>query len=158
MLDILVNMTPTGEDFIHTNCHRNISPDCYIVDFAHPGISANIPNKLYLGNRVRRKGTRFLKSLPGHWHQHDIPACSLASILSTTTTAKWTSIDDFSKLAKKQGFFVSIWKIPAIRENNHNWANLARITVPMVRWGWPKPIGKKHNSSCLDELNTSEIE
>ena len=82
--------------------------NCNIVDFAHPGISANIPNKLYLGNRVRRKGIRFLQSLPGNWHRHDIPACSLAFILSTTTTTRWTNIDDFSELAKKQGFFVSI--------------------------------------------------
>lgn len=106
-LDILVNITPTGEDFLHTNCHRYISPDCYIVDFAHPGISFNIPNKLYPGNRVRRKGTRFVQSLPGNWRHDDIPACSLASILTTTTAMKWKGIEDFIMLAKRQGFFIS---------------------------------------------------
>ena len=105
---ILVNLLPTGEHFLQTNCHARISKDCIIVDFARPGIPATIPHTRYQGNRVQRKGIRFLLSLPGDWERHHIPACSLASLLAMKQKPVWGGFSEFCEEAKKQKFFVSL--------------------------------------------------
>lgn len=105
---ILVNLLPTGTHFLQTNCHEYISPHCIIVDFARPGIPATIPHIRYMGNRVQRKGMRFLLSLPGGWECHHIPACSLASLLAIRQRPTWNNFDEFCQIAKKHRFFVSL--------------------------------------------------
>lgn len=107
-LHVLVNLLPTGTHFLQTNCHEYISPDCIIVDFARPAIPEKIPHIRYMGNRVQRKGIRFLFSLPGNWACHHIPACSLASLLAIRQRPTWNTVDEFCQIAKKHRFFVSL--------------------------------------------------
>ena len=107
-LHILVNITATGDYFLQTNTHQYISSDCIIIDFARPGIPDVVPNKLYMGNRVHRKGIHFAMSLPGDWDHQHIPACALASLLSTMTKSTWSDIDEFCSIAKQHKFFVPL--------------------------------------------------
>lgn len=106
--NVLVNLLPTGTHFLQTNCQAYISPECIIVDFARPGIPTTIPHTHYMGNRVQRKGVRFILSLPGDWERHHIPACSLASLLALKQKPNWENVAEFCKAAKKQRFFVSL--------------------------------------------------
>lgn len=107
-VNILVNLTPTGTHFLQTSIHTHISSDCVIIDFARPGIPSSIPHTVYMGNRVQRKGIRFIFSLPGDWEQYHIPACSLASLLSTLQKPTWETVDEFCKMAKENRFFISL--------------------------------------------------
>ena len=107
-VDILINLMPTGKHFLQTNCHEHLSPECPIIDFAHPGIPPRIVNTTYMGNRVQREGLRFLLRLPGGWNSDEIPACSLPSMLAAMTNKKWSTFEEFSIIAKETGFHVPL--------------------------------------------------
>ena len=107
-IDILINLMPTGKHFLEANCHIHLSSQCPIIDFSHPGISPRIVNEIYMGNRVRRKGIRFLLSLPGGWKNNEIPACSLPSMLAAMSSQKWNTFEEFTVIAKEAGFRVPL--------------------------------------------------
>lgn len=107
-LNMLVNITPTGTHFLQTNIHTYLVPNCIIIDFSRPGIPPTISNTVYRGNRVQRKGIRFILSLPGDWDHYHIPACSLASLLATRQQPTWETVDDFCKTAKENRYFISL--------------------------------------------------
>jgi hypothetical protein len=111
-IDILINLMPAGKHFLQLNCHEHLSPECGIIDFAHPGIPPRIVNATCMGNRVQRDGLRFLLSLPGGWKSNELPACSLPSILAAMTNRKWNTFEEFSIIARETGFYIPLNRPP----------------------------------------------
>ena len=104
-MDILINLSGTGEQFLGSGCSRYLSRRCMIVDFARPAIPEGLPHTVYRGNRVHRTGTRFLAPLPGGWGARDLPACSLPALLAALSgTSTWRSAEEFARGARQWGF------------------------------------------------------
>ncbi len=80
--DFVINLLPTGKDFLHCGAGEFLHKTTTVIDFSRPMIPREkIQASVYMGNRVQRKGSRFAFALPG-WKQRELPACSIPSILA----------------------------------------------------------------------------
>ena len=62
------------------------------------------------------------------------------------------------KTSEYNDYAISVWKITAIRQNNHNRPKLAKLLVPMVHWRCPKHIWYKFKLfDSWPYLNTSRL-
>lgn len=100
-VDYVINLLPRGKDFLACQLPEKISQDAVIVDFSRPPIPHDaLPQRVVMGNRVQRKGMRFCFRLPGGWKSHELPACSMPSILAAVGGKALLSIEDFRQAAR----------------------------------------------------------
>ncbi len=107
--DIVVNLLPRGQDFLGCKIHRRISASAAIVDFSRPPIPAEaVGQRLVMGNRVQRDGLHFFVTLPGGWKRHELPACSMPSLLASLGTVPFGSMDEFRMAANHMAFSTAL--------------------------------------------------
>ena len=114
-VDFVINLMPRGADFIVSDVGSIIPQNASIIDFSRPPIPKDqVVQKIYMGNRVRRPGLRFIFSLPGGWTQKQLPACSLPSILAAMTGQVTNRLESFCLLARQQSFSTALVDTPII--------------------------------------------
>lgn len=112
-VDIVINLLPRGKDFMDCQLHRRIPATATIVDFSRPPIPTQaIPQKVVMGNRVQRSGMRFCMRLPGGWKRHELPACSMPSLVASLSRAPIKSIEEFRFAARQFQFHTALASLP----------------------------------------------
>ncbi len=107
--DMVVNLLPRGDDFLEGDFHRIASPHAGVIDFSRPAVDqSKVPQKISMGNRLRRKGVRFMLALPGGWRQWQLPACSLPAMLAMLSGRACEELQSFSQLARRYSFESSL--------------------------------------------------
>lgn len=81
--------------------HERIPGSATVVDFSRPPIRPqDIRQKVVMGNRVQRQGIRFLMKLPGGWKGHELPACSMPSLVAALSGVMIASREQFLEIAE----------------------------------------------------------
>ena len=112
-VDFVINLLPRGKDFMECHLHRRIPATATIVDFSRPQIPQEaITQKVVMGNRVQRSGIHFFMKLPGGWKRHELPACSMPSLLASLGSLPIGSIEDFRIAARQFAFSTALAGIP----------------------------------------------
>ncbi|WP_319588834.1 hypothetical protein [uncultured Desulfobulbus sp.] len=113
-VDLVINLLPRGKDFIDCNLHQLISETATIIDFSRPQIcAATIAQNVVMGNRVRRGGLHFFMTLPGGWQRHDLPACSMPSLVASLSPLPLRNIEEFRLAASQLQFCTALSHVPA---------------------------------------------
>lgn len=132
-IDFIVNLMPTGADFIDSGVADAIPREVTIVDFSRPVIPVEkLVQKVYMGNRVRRSGMRFVCALPGGWKQTELPACALPSIIAAMTAKNTENLESFCLLARRQAFSTALVDATTHIDKNEKrsfWDGLGEDTV-----------------------------
>lgn len=103
-VDFVVNLLPTGEDFLQSGATDFLTDSATILDFSRPPIpSEKLSAKVFMGNRVQRPGMRFAFALPG-WQREELPACSIPSILASYYGIIENNVADFCVAARQVAF------------------------------------------------------
>ena len=101
-VDFVINLLPRGKDFMDCRLHRRIPETAAIIDFSRPPIQKEaVTQKVVMGNRVQRSGIHFFMRLPGGWQSHELPACSMPSLLASLGNLPIGNIEEF-RLAARQ--------------------------------------------------------
>lgn len=104
-VDFVINLLPTGDDFLHCGIANNLDSSASVIDFSRPAIAQDqLKAVIYKGNRVQRPGMRFAFSLPGDWKPSELPACSLPSILAANFGEVEQDIEKFCRAARAASF------------------------------------------------------
>ncbi|NOQ46841.1 MAG: hypothetical protein GQ559_09260 [Desulfobulbaceae bacterium] len=112
-VDFVINLMPNGEDFLASRLQEFIPQTAAIIDFSRPAISEKmLPQKVYLGNRIRRSDMRFVFALPGGWKQRQLPACALPALLAALTGQVSKRLESFCLLARQQAFGTALVDAP----------------------------------------------
>jgi hypothetical protein len=112
-VDIVINLLPRGKDFMDCQLHRRMPATATIVDFSRPPIPTQaIPQKVVMGNRVQRSGMRFCMRLPGGWKRHELPACSMPSLLASLSRVPIKNIEEFRFAARQFQFHTALAGAP----------------------------------------------
>jgi hypothetical protein len=112
-VDFVINLLPRGKDFMDCNLHHKIPETATIVDFSRPPIPTQaIPQKVVMGNRVQRSGVHFFMRLPGGWKRHELPACSMPSLLASLGGLPIRNIEDFRLAARQFQFYTALTGAP----------------------------------------------
>ncbi len=102
--DFVVNLLPTGEDFLSCGTADLLKDSTSVIDFSRPPIpKEKLRAKVFMGNRVQRPGMRFAFALPG-WQQKELPACSIPSILASNYGIVEHNITRFCAAASRVAF------------------------------------------------------
>jgi len=102
--DFVINLLPTGEDFLACGATDFLKKSTSVIDFSRPQIpQEKLRAKVYMGNRVQRTGLRFAFALPG-WQQRELPACSIPSILASNYGIIEQNITKFCAAARRVAF------------------------------------------------------
>jgi len=102
--DFVINLLPTGEDFLRCGAPYFLKESTVVIDFSRPAIpQQKLPAKVFMGNRVQRNGSRFAFALPG-WRQQELPACSLPSILAANYGIVEQDMAKFCAAARRVAF------------------------------------------------------
>lgn len=126
--DLVINLLPRGKDFIDCNLHRLIPETSTIIDFSRPQICAeNIAQNVVMGNRVRRSGIHFFMTLPGGWQRHELPACSMPSLVASLSTLPFGNIEEFRRAASQLQFSTAL-SGPSPRPQEVLWGKLRGLT------------------------------
>ncbi len=113
-VDFVINLLPRGKDFMECHLHRRIPKTATIIDFSRPQIPKEaVPQKVVMGNRVQRHGIRFFMKLPGGWKRHELPACSMPSLLASLGRLPLGSIEEFRIAARQFEFSTALAGAPA---------------------------------------------
>ena len=103
--DFVINLLPTGEDFLQCGTAGLLQQSTTVIDFSRPAIPAEkLRAKVYMGNRVQRTGMRFAFALPGGWQQKELPACSIPSILASNHGIVEHNLTRFCMAARRVAF------------------------------------------------------
>jgi hypothetical protein len=103
-VDIIVNLLPEGQDFVHCGIVDMIPLASTIVDFSRPPIPGGTGHNIIMGNRLSHPHLRFWPPLPG-WGPAELPACSLPCILSAYGDLSAAENDhDFAVIARYMQF------------------------------------------------------
>ena len=106
--DFVINLLQTGEDFLSCGIADLLRPSTSVIDFSRPAIpKEKLQAKIYMGNRVQRTGLRFAFALPG-WHQKELPACSMPSILASIHGIVEQNLTKFCMAARRVAFQTSL--------------------------------------------------
>jgi len=130
--DFVINLLPRGKDFIDCQLHRRIPETATIVDFSRPPIKPEtIAQHVVMGNRVQRSRMHFFMRLPGGWKRHELPACSMPSLLSSLGGRPLQNIEEF-RLAARQFHFSTALAATAIPRPRTVWSgqHLLASTFP----------------------------
>ena len=104
-LDFVINLLPTGEDFINCGIAGLLDSSSSVIDFSRPAIPREqLQAQVFMGNRVQRPGMRFMFSLPGDWQKNEIPACSMPSILAAQFGVVENDLRKFCRAARQVAF------------------------------------------------------
>lgn len=131
--DFVINLLPRGKDFLDCRLQTLMPETATIVDFSRPPIPVEaIPQKTVKGNRVQRSGVHFFMRLPGGWKRHELPACSMPSLLVALGGLPLRTLEDFRSAARQFQFSTALTgpPIPAYRtigEKLHD-----HITIPPI--------------------------
>lgn len=122
--DIVINLLPRGKDFMACCLDSLIPQTATIIDFSRPPIQPqSIPQKVVMGNRVQRYGIRFLMKLPGGWKRHELPACSMPSLVAALSGVSIDSREHFLEAARRLTFCTALaeQQAPASGVGNGRW-------------------------------------
>ncbi len=128
--DLVINLLPRGKDFLDCELHRQIPETATIIDFSRPPIAGEaVPQKVVMGNRVQSNGIHFFMRLPGGWKRHELPACSMPSLLASLTGSPLQSIEDFRLAARQFRFCTALvgTPIPAYKTALNTLRNFVEI-------------------------------
>jgi hypothetical protein len=104
-VDLAINLLPRGKDFLECSIQRRIPKKATIIDFSRPQIPRDATTqKVFMGNRVQCGGIHFFMKLPGGWKHHELPACSMPSLLASLSGVTIGSIEQFMVAAKQLAF------------------------------------------------------
>ncbi len=113
-VDFVINLLPRGKDFIDCHLHRRIPETSTIIDFSRPQIPAEtIAQNVVMGNRVQRSGIHFFMKLPGGWKRHELPACSMPSLLASLSGLPIRNIEEFRLAASRFQFCSALAGAPS---------------------------------------------
>jgi len=113
-IDFVINLLPTGDNFIDCGIADQLRPSSSIIDFSRPAIPREkLPQAVFMGNRVHRPGMRFAFSLPGDWKKLEIPACSIPSILASHFGIVENNLVNFCRAARQVSFGTAL--APAVQ-------------------------------------------
>jgi hypothetical protein len=146
-VDFVINLLPRGKDFLDCQLQTLMPETATIVDFSRPPIPPEaIPQKTVMGNRVQRSGVHFFMRLPGGWKRHELPACSMPSLLAALGGLPLRSLEDFRSAARQFQFSTALAGAPVlaprtIREKLHD-----PIALPQVFARFMLFIGKGRQS------------
>lgn len=108
-VDIVINLLPRGTDFLGCNIHHRISATAGIVDFSRPPIPKEaVSQTLVMGNRVQSGKIHFFVRLPGGWNRHELPACSMPSLLASLGTVPFGNMEEFRLAANHLAFSTAL--------------------------------------------------
>ena len=112
-VDFAINLLPRGIDFIDCKMPQQIPEAATIVDFSRPPIKPEtIVQKVVMGNRVQRTGLHFFVKLPGGWKRHELPACSLPSLVASVSSIAFSNMEEFSLAARQLSFSTALGHTP----------------------------------------------
>lgn len=112
--DVVINLLPRGKDFMECRLHQKMPQAAKIVDFSRPPIDSQcICQQVVMGNRVQSSGLRFLMQLPGGWKRHELPACSMPSLIAALSGISTGSRGQFLEAAKAFCFCTALSGQPA---------------------------------------------
>ena len=104
-VDFVINLLPTGEDFLSSGIADFLTSSTTVIDFSRPPIPGEkLRAKVVMGNRVQRPGMRFVFALPGGWQQKELPACAMTSILASNYSVIEQNPVKFCAAARKFAF------------------------------------------------------
>lgn len=107
--DVVINLLPRGMDFLGCNIHRRITPSAAIVDFSRPPIPPEaVSQQVVMGNRVQSGRLHFFVNLPGGWKRHELPACSMPSLLASLGTLPFGTMEEFRLAANHLAFSTAL--------------------------------------------------
>jgi hypothetical protein len=107
--DVVINLLPRGKDFMECRLHQKMPQSAKIVDFSRPPIDPQrISQQVVMGNRVQSSGLRFFMKLPGGWKRHELPACSMPSLIAALSGITAGSREQFLEAAKKLCFCTAL--------------------------------------------------
>lgn len=99
---IAINLLPRGEDFMNNHLSEMIPSMGVVIDFSRPPINpGSIPQDVEMGNRVTKKGFRFMIKLPGGWESNELPACCTPALLSSIVGIPLDSIEKYNLVAEQ---------------------------------------------------------
>lgn len=136
-VDLVINLLPRGKDFLDCELHRKIPQTATIIDFSRPPIGKNaVPQRVVMGNRVQSSGIRFVMRLPGGWQRHELPACSMPSLLASLADVPLRTIEDFRLAARQFRFCTALAgpPIPAYKTAWHKFRDFAAIHPITLRF------------------------
>ena len=117
-MDFIVNLMPKGIDFMASGLGELIPRDAAIIDFSRPPVSSDqLVQKVYMGNRLRRVGMRFMFALSGGWKQKQLPACALPSLVAAMTDQVCEEVEPFCLLARQQSFSTALVDVPVVNQS-----------------------------------------
>ena len=112
-VDFVINLLPRGKDFMDCRLHQRIPETTTIIDFSRPKISTEaVVQKVVMGNRVQRSGLHFFMKLPGGWKRHELPACSMPSLLASIGGLPIGNIEEFRLAARQLAFCTGLADVP----------------------------------------------
>jgi len=115
-VDFVINLLPRGKDFLDCRLPSQISETATIIDFSRPPIPTEaIPQKIAMGNRVQRNGMHFLMRLPGGWQRHELPACSMPSLVASLAGLPISTMTEFHLAAGQCQFYTALAGAPLQR-------------------------------------------
>lgn len=115
-VDFVINLLPRGKDFLDCRLHRQIAESATIIDFSRPPIPTQaIPQKVVMGNRVQRNGMHFFMRLPGGWQRHELPACSMPSLVASLAALPFSTMAEFRLAAGQCQFHTALAGAPVQR-------------------------------------------
>jgi hypothetical protein len=107
--DVVINLLPRGKDFMECRLHQRMPQSARIVDFSRPPVEPQrISQTVVMGNRVQCSGLRFLMKLPGGWKRHELPACSMPSLVAALSGISTGGREQFLEAAKKLSFYTAL--------------------------------------------------
>jgi len=144
-MDFVINLMPRGEEFMESGLGEVIPQNAAIVDFSRPPIPAEqLTQKVYMGNRVRRSGMRFMFALPGGgWKQKQLPACALPALIAAMTGQASSKLESFCLLARQQFFSTALIDTPVTSQ-----------TGKLPHWDaiWGRGESGAEENSALDSV------
>jgi hypothetical protein len=132
-VDFVINLLPRGKDFIDCRLQTLMPETATIVDFSRPPIPQEaIPQKTVMGNRVQRSGVHFFMRLPGGWKRHELPACSMPSLLVAFGGLPLRNLEDFRSAARQFQFSTALTGAPILAHKTIREKLYDPITLPPV--------------------------
>ncbi len=135
--DLVINLLPRGKDFLNCELHRQIPETATIIDFSRPPITKeSVPQRVVMGNRVQSSGIRFVMRLPGGWKRHELPACSMPSLLASLAGLPIRTLEDLRLAARQFRFGTALAgaPLPAYQTAWNNFRELTSVHPIIVRF------------------------
>jgi len=137
--DIVINLLPRGIDFMKCRLQERIPESATIIDFSRPPIHPqSISQNVIMGNRVQRRGIHFFMRLPGGWKLHELPACSMPSLVATLSGIPIRNMEQFLDAAKQLMFCTALTGAQApshkiLSDNSYRFVNALHNVVRFSR-------------------------